>query len=250
MTAATYPAPPPPPPPPPPAAVAGPAGGSSRPGWLDIKSVIAILIGVVSVTGAVVTWRAAILAEFATDKDRQAVAETVLRQRSVASAEIVLEAENRAFARYRADLVSADRLEEEATQLEDEGDDERALQARNAASVHRRVAEELSLVRDFGDYVNVDDAGNPVSLDLDRRRDDLLRQDGEASQVDPEQTIVQGNEFRTKSQRLVAWIVVFVGAVVLLTIAQLLKNRVLRVGFAGAAVVVYLVATAGALIGG
>lgn len=247
MTAATLPAPP-PPPAPPDAPTA--AEGGRRPAWLDIKSVIAILIGIVSVTGAVVTWRAAVLAELATDKDRQAVAETVLRQRNAASSEIVLEAENLAFARYRADLSLADQLDAEADGLERAGDDERATQLRNDATVHRRVAEELSLVRDFGDYVITDDAGNPVSLDVERRRDDLLRGDTAASQVDPKRTIAQADDLRERSQRLVGWIVVFVGGVVLLTIAQLVGNRILRVGFAGAAVVVYLVATGGALIGG
>jgi len=244
---------PPPPPPPPYADVVPPPASAPRSGrapLLDLKSLIAVLIGIVSVTGAVVTWRAALLAEFATDKDRQAVAETVLRQRSAASAEIILEAEGRAFARYRADLVSADRLDEEAASLEKGGDDARALEARNDAVVHRRVADELAQVRDFGPYVVEDDAGNPVSLDTDRRRDDLLRQDNEASQVDPLQTISQGNDLRDRSQVLVGWIVVFVGAVVLLTIAQIIGNRFLRGGFAVVAVLVYLVATGGAIVGG
>ncbi len=236
----------PPPPSPPPAPAEAPA---KRSPWLDAKSLIAVLIGVVSVTGAVVTWRAAILAELATDKDRQAVAETVLQQRNAASAEIVLEAEGRAFARYRADLVAADRLDEEADTLEKAGDQGRALEARNDAVVHRRVADELAQVRDFGPYVVEDDAGNPVSLDTERRRDDLVRQDTEASQVDPVQTIGQGDDLRQRSQVLVGWIVVFVGAVVLLTIAQIVGNRILRSGFAGVAVVVYLVATVGAVAG-
>lgn len=238
----------PPPPPPPPSPVPAPTPAKRSP-WLDAKSLIAVLIGVVSVTGAVVTWRAAILAELATDKDRQAVAETVLQQRSAASAEIVLEAEGRAFARYRADLVAADRLDEEADALDKAGDGGRALEARNDAVVHRRVADELAQVRDFGPYLVEDDAGNPVGLDTDRRRDDLVRQDSEASQVDPVQTIGQGDDLRRRSQVLVGWIVVFVGAVVLLTIAQIAGNRILRSGFAGVAVLVYLVATVGALAG-
>ena len=42
---------------------------------VDVKLVIAVLIGVVSVTGAFITWKSSQLGEQATDKDRQAIAE-------------------------------------------------------------------------------------------------------------------------------------------------------------------------------
>lgn len=231
------------------AVTAGEAPQARRAPWLDLKSIIAILIGVVSVTGAVVTWRAALLAEYATDNDRQAVAETVLRQRGEVNAQLEVGAQQRDFARYRSDIIAADRLDADAETLRAQGRGDDARAAENEATARRKEADELAALSGFSQYLGEDDGGLPT-FDSERSRLDLVRDDIEASQVDPEQTAERADDLRSHSQRLVGWIVVFVGAVVLLTLGQVINVRFIRATLAGLGVVVYVFATVGALLAG
>ena len=99
---------------------------AARPSWttvapssraIDVKLVIAVLIGLVSVTGAVVAWRSALLAERATDKDRQAVAETVLVSQAATNREIIEQDAAARFADHLAARTSALRLEQDRQEL-------------------------------------------------------------------------------------------------------------------------------------
>ena len=67
-----------------------------------------MLIGLVSVTGAVLTWRSAQLGEYATDNDRQSVAETVRQEQDAADDEIALQDARTRFADHAAAVVSAE----------------------------------------------------------------------------------------------------------------------------------------------
>ena len=231
------------------AVTAGEAPQARRAPWLDLKSIIAILIGLVSVTGAVVTWRAALLSEYATDNDRQAVAETALRQRAEVNGRLEVGAQERAFARYRSDIIAADRLDEDADALRVQG---RVIEARaveNEATARRKEADELAALSGFSQYLGEDDGGLPT-FDAERSRQDIIRDDVEAAQVDPAQTSARADDLRAHSQRLVGWIVVFVAAVVLLTLGQVINVKFIRAGLAGLGVVIYVVATVGALLAG
>src|SRR5688572_2294470 len=85
-------APAPAPAPPPPEVPARPSWEASEPQQpprrraADQRLVIPVLIGLVSVTGAVVTWQSALAGEKATDADRQALAETVQVSQAAADA--------------------------------------------------------------------------------------------------------------------------------------------------------------------
>ncbi|MEY2404289.1 MAG: hypothetical protein QOD38_1840, partial [Acidimicrobiaceae bacterium] len=84
---------------------------------VDAKLVIAVLIGLVSVTGAVITWQSSQLGEKAVDRDRQAIAETVLQEQSNANVETQLRDEQQAFSQYKENLTNAQLLETQADQL-------------------------------------------------------------------------------------------------------------------------------------
>ena len=231
------------------AVTAGEPPQARRAPWLDLKSIIAILIGLVSVTGAVVTWRAALLSEYATDNDRQAVAETALRQRAEVNGRLEVGAQERAFARYRSDIIAADRLDEDADALRAQGRVVEARAVENEATARRKEADELAALSGFSQYLSEDEGGLPT-FDAERSRQDIVRDDVEAAQVDPVQTAERADDLRAHSQRLVGWIVVFVAAVVLLTLGQVINVKVIRAGLAGLGVIVYAVATVGALLAG
>src|SRR5687768_6094894 len=110
----------------------------------DAKLVIAVLIGLVSVTGAFITWQSSQLGERATDKDRQAIAETVLLEQSNANIENQLREEQQAFTQFKENLTNARLLEAEADTLAASGLTAEAAQARDEADLLREVANNLA----------------------------------------------------------------------------------------------------------
>jgi hypothetical protein len=214
---------------------------------VDLKIVIAVLIGLVSVTGAVVTWRSAQLNEQATDKDRQAIAETVRVEQDAANDEITLQDARGRVAAHAAAITEAELLEEQADRFAGGGDPETADDLADEADELRAVAERylqggttsLLLV----DYVVVDEATGRRSLDERRFRDDLRSVSQAQSQVDPSQTVRDANRLRDDSQHLDGWLVPLVSAIVLLTLAQVSRQRLLRLGLTGAGTAVWIVAT-------
>jgi hypothetical protein len=211
---------------------------------LDLKLVIAVLIGLVSVTGAVVAWRAAQLGEFATDKDRQAIAETVVQEQNAADNEVTVQDARGRVAAHAAAVVAAEQLEAEAAET---GDPEDALDAAEEAAEQRAIAERYlqsgptNLL--LADYVVTDPESGRVTLDEGRLRADLRALSDAQSQVDPSQTVREANRLRDESQHFDGWLVPMVFAVFLLTIAQISRTQLPRVAFAGVAMVVWIAST-------
>lgn len=217
---------------------------------VDVKLVFAVLIGLVSVTGAVITWRSSQLGEKAVDYDRQAIAETVLQEQSNANVETQLRDEAQAFAQYKEQLTDAQLLENEADQLGSAGVTADAARARDQAGVEREVANNLASLTFSTAYVVFDDkTGLPKEFLIDQRRSDLRQNDAQASKVNPDQTAAQAIDFRRRSQRLEGWTIPLVIAVVMLTFATITRRVALRPWVAGAAVVIYLVSASIAFLG-
>jgi hypothetical protein len=217
---------------------------------VDVKLVIAVLIGLVSVTGAVITWKSSQMGEKAVDRDRQAVAETVLQEQSNANVETQLRDEQQAFAQYKENLTNARLLDTQADRLAAAGLPVEAAQARDEAGVQREVANDLASLTFSTQYVTIDDAtGLPTDFLIDQRRADLRRNDDQAAKVNPDQTVAQAVDFRRRSQRLEGWTIPLVLAVVLLTIATITKNARATPWIASVAVVIYVLSAGIALLG-
>lgn len=204
-----------------------------------------MLIGVVSLTGAVATWKAVNLGSQATDTDRRSVLETVIVQKNQAQVEARLRSEQSYYARSRVNEAAADELDSAADQARSQGREEDARSLEDQAQVFRELSRSL---QNFFATQYVTGEGADARFDEARRQRDLLRQDLEASQVDPEQTVAEANRLHARSERFVRWIVVFVAVVVLLTVAQLSKVTV-RPFLAAGASVVYVIATLFAFLG-
>ena len=217
---------------------------------VDIKLVIAVLIGLVSVTGAVITWQSSQLGEKATDRDRQAVAETVLQEQSNANVETQVRDEQQAFAQYKEELTDAALLDTQADQLSAAGLPVEAAQARDEAGVQREVANNLATLTFNVSFVKFDDAtGLPTDFLIDQRRADLRQNDSQAAKVNPDQTVAQAIDFRRRSQRLEGWTIPLVLSVVLLTLATITRNAKARPWIASCAVIIYVLSAGIALLG-
>ena len=249
----------PPTPPAPPDQAAAPPAPPARPSWEpatapkrrgpDQRLVVPILIGLVSVTGAVVTWQSALAGEKATDHDRQAIAESVQVFQADADVEIVVQDAIVRFADHAAAVVNAAALEADAERFAAAGDDA-ASQAADAEAVAERAVGQRVL--EGGSVLllpYVDASADEPFFDSGQLREDLRATVLRELQVDPVATRSEANRLRDESQRLDAWLIALVGAVVLLTFAQVSRSRSLRVGFLGAGTAVWVVATAMAFAG-
>jgi hypothetical protein len=217
---------------------------------VDVRLVIAVLIGLVSVTGAVMTWRSSKLGEKATDKDRQAVAETVLQEQSNANIETQVRNEAHAFEQYKEDLNNAQLLKQEGDSLENQSFFIEADQARDQARELQQAAATLADNTFSLDYVQTDDTSKlPTAFLIDKRRADLRRADEQAAQLHPDQTVQQAQDLRSRSQRLEAWTILLVLSVVLLTIATIIRSDRARIWIASSAVIIFLVAASVAFLG-
>jgi hypothetical protein len=238
------------------APVVGDAGGEappSRPSWSepppprrgpDLRIVIPVLIGLVSVTGAVVTWRSSLASEKATDNDRQAIAETVQVSQADADVEIVVQDAIVRFSEHAAALVSAGLLEVDADRFSAIGNaaaaDAAAIEAIEERAVARRVLEGASVQLD----IYVDTEGEQPFFDSGQLRTDLQEAVARELQVDPATTQAEANRLRNESQRLDGWLIALVGSVVLLTFAQVSRKRGLKLGFLAGGTAVWIVVTA------
>ena len=214
-----------------------------------LKLVIAVLIGLVSVSGAVMTWQSNQLSENATDSDRQAIAETVLQAQNDADVEIRLRSEQQAFAQYKENLRSAELLAQQAGALRSAGLTSEADAAQDEADELKELANQLSGLTLDTQFVAVDDAGLPESLDIDALRTFLRASNDQAAKVNPKRTAADAVEQRNESQRLDGWTIPLVASVLILTIAQITKRARLRPALTGAAVILYVVVTGVALVG-
>jgi hypothetical protein len=217
---------------------------------IDVKLVIAVLIGLVSVTGAVMTWRSSKLGENATDKDRQAVAESVLQEQSNANIETQVRNEAQAFEQYKEDLNNAQLLKAEGDSLENQSFFIEADQARDQARELEQAAGTLADNTFSLDYVKTDDTTKlPTAFLIEKRRADLRRADEQASQVHPDQTAQQARDLRSRSQRLEGWTILLVLSVVLLTVATIIRSDRARIWIASSAVIIFVVAASVAFLG-
>jgi hypothetical protein len=236
--------------------VADPSAAETRPSWagvaidrgrrsIDVKVVIAVLIGLMSVTGAAVTWQASLLSERATDHDRLSIAETVEQQQLVAEAELLFANEKARAAEYIADLAAATSLDEQSAATDDT-EVAGSLQVRadtlraEADQLTRTGAAPVSFLAYLDDENELDEAG---------LRADLRAIQAGNRELDPERNATEARELRDDALRLVRFLLPIVAAIVLLTVAQVSRHRRVRLGLLGVATTVWLVVTGLAFAG-
>jgi hypothetical protein len=205
----------------------------------NLRILIAILIAAVSVAGGVLTWRAALLDEKATDRDRQAVAETVIQQQNLVNVDSQLRNEQLAFAEYRSHLANADQLEAEAAALEAQ-DPTTAQAMRDDAESLREVADRLASFTFNLAYVNTDEETGELVFAVEQRQADLVQLNEAAVRANPQRAKDEALVLRNRSQRLVGFIILLILAIVILTVAQISGRPRLRPYLVGGALVVFL----------
>ncbi len=218
------------------------------PGWTaqrkpgpDLRVLIPVLIGLVSISVAVLAWRSAQLNENATDADRAGLADAAFVQ--------LKELEARAFS---TNFQAAD------TQIQLQLAEARALRAdaaeaptpAEAAALVGR-AEELEVSAAQLQIIASrlpSDQNLRTPFDVQEQVDRILTGDRELGRHDPESNLEAGDDLRSQSLQLAALTAVLALAVLILTVAQVSRAQVLRLSLVFVALAFWVVAI-GAAIG-
>lgn len=206
-------------------------------------TIIAVLIGLVSVLAAVLTYRAVVRAGEAGSAGQLAVFETAQLEATRAGAEVQLRGEQTAGARYSALIAEADFLEGLAGNTDEEA---AARQLNDRARALREVADNLDI--QLGITAYIEGEGGDTSFDVEQRRADLAAEDESTARLDPDQTSATADRLHDRSVRLAAFAVVLVLALALLTGAELTRGTV-RAGLASAGGLIAVGATVVGLVG-
>jgi uncharacterized membrane protein (DUF2068 family) len=218
---------------------AAPSTPSPWRAWLRLEALIPLVIAVVSLIGAAVTWRAADTAARAGGMDTQALRESVEVQQIDSQIDAVLAHDQRIFAEYQEHIVAWRALLQRATDatatdltrdLRFEAHAELVL-ARTLRSLFR------AHVPDFGDKDGL------VEYDADTALEFLRSQNARLTELDPEATLDDARRLHEHAVGLVAVVMLLVGALVLLTVAELGRGRV-RMSFGILGIVATIGATA------
>jgi hypothetical protein len=199
-----------------------------RPAW--VKIVIASLIALTSVLGAVGAWRASLASAEASDSDRKGFADALAAEQQRTSIHSSLDAE---FTRYLRGQLFTALAEELYEQAEDASPADRA-----------RLEVEASNYQSLGDLkletTNPDALRPDGSLDLDRAFEIEWAQQASQNDLDPEPEFAEADELNERSERLVGITALLIAAALFFTFAQVVAGRVFVVYLAGGAAVLIL----------
>lgn len=203
---------------------------------IDVKLIVAVLIGVVSVTGAVVTWQASLLSESATDHDRLSIAETVEQQQLVAEAELLFANEKARAATFVTSNAAAERLELEAAEVEEDLAQSLLLQAATLRAQADTLTVTGAAPLSFLDYLDT----TTGVLDERALRGDLQQALAGRRAADPERNAADARRLREDALELVRYLIPLALVILVLTVANISTRRRLRTGLLGVGALVWI----------
>lgn len=223
------------------------------PPWL-----VPMLIGLVTITAGLFTWRAGQLASSAAYEDRQAVGQTIKQENLRVEAGLATVNQAVAYVDYAADFAEAAALDSTAAELVVQGLPEVAADVEGEADVLRLSAtDKAAAVGVFGEQAILDqaiaDPDKPIPFDLDEqlKGNQAAVGTGIASPgvLDPDRWAEAADDTRQRV-RLLRWdTLLLLLSVLAFTVAQLAPRRSSRrIGFAVGSVV-YLFVTVATFLG-
>ena len=198
-----------------------------------LRLVIAALIALTSMLGAVAAWRASVASGQAGDADRKGFADTIAREQERAVISSSLDSTLFQFLRARSYSTQSDKLRRAARNAA--GSDAAGLQAESDA--YGSVAESINTT------VPADAVAEDGSLALDRAFQIEWASAESAQDLDPAPEFAASEASRGRAERLVGLAALLIAAAFFLTLAQISKTRAHLLYFGGG-VGVLVVATA------
>jgi hypothetical protein len=221
-----------------------PSAGATRSvrGLLRMEALIPVMIAAVSLIGAAVTWQASDTSARAGGLDAQALRETVELQQIHSRIEAVVAHDRRIFGEYQEHILAwRDIARRAAEATSTEAARELRFEAHGRLAMARALRPLFRVqIPGFGDKDGLVEYDADAAVTILRTGDDRLEE------LDPEATLELARETHERAIALVAVVIMLVGALFLLTVAELGRGR-LRVSF-GALGIITAIAASGAFI--
>ncbi len=196
--------------------------------------VIALLVGVATVSAAGFSWRAAATGSTAAYNDRQSISETIAVRQQEIDVGLAVSADTRNYTRYLADYATAAELENQATGLERAGNGAAAAAARREAVQLRRTATERAADAGvFGSSTIADDLSRPSPTPRPFSYEDQLRARtaeertglDSPGKLNPDRWAAEAEEIRDRINGLAVWAFVVLFAVLMFSVAEANSKR-------------------------
>lgn len=200
------------------------------------KRLIALLIGLATVTAGLFAWRASQIASAAAFDDRQSIGNELSVQRSNIDVAVEATRQARQYDRYLAEFAVADELAEEADQLAAAGlDDLAAARVAEAFGTRREATVRATEAGVFGIPTLSTDAAaslsEPLPFDLEQRLSSLAAEASTgllaSGKLDPDAWAEEADAIRVRVADFQLFVFLVLAAVILLTVSEVtLKRRV------------------------
>lgn len=180
---------------------------------------VAILIAGVSILGAMVAWRGALVANTAGQQDQTYIQELAEQRQEIALLTSRVDEDVRQVGTYAEHLGAAQVVQAQADAAQ-ATDPNLANQLRLEAQSERTLAAERLRFITAGLPQITNDPKNPVKYNRDAALKDLEQRDGNLQKLHPDATLTAAKKLHGKSQYLVALVTLFVASLFFLTLAQ------------------------------
>lgn len=224
-----------------------PVEARQLPPWL-----VPALIGLVTISAGLVTWRAGQLGSSAAYEDRQSVGQTITQQQQVTEAGLGTTAQASAWVTYSASLAEASALEDLANEAADQGLEDVSAKLLEQADRVTTSADELAQAQGvFGTQellrreVNPDVAAEADGFNI-AQRFETLKADAASGVtspgvLDPDAWAARADATRAQVRALRIATVFMLIAVAAYTVAELARHRSVRLAGFAIGGVVYVV---------
>ncbi|MFZ2550013.1 MAG: hypothetical protein WAX12_18705, partial [Candidatus Microthrix subdominans] len=189
----------------------------------NLKRLIALMIGISTVTAGLFTWRGGQIGSTAAYNDRQSVGEQIDVETAEVDVNIEAARQARQYDRYLADYAVADGLDSDAEALRSTGQGEladlaeRQAAARRAAATQRATDAGVFGPSTLGERSEAATA-QPQAFDLEERIDELRVLEstglGSASDLQPQRWADESSAIRRRIRNLTYWVGLLLSAVV------------------------------------
>ena len=203
----------------------------------NLKRLIALMIGISTVTAGLFTWRGGQIGSTAAYNDRQSVGEQIHVETAEVDVNIEAARQARQYDRYLADYPVAGGPDSDAEALRSTGQGEladlaeRQAAARRAAATQRATDAGVFGPSTLGERSEAATA-QPQAFDLEERIDELRVLEstglGSASDLQPQRWADESSAIRRRIRNLTYWVGLLLSAVVVLTAAEVTVSRRLR----------------------
>lgn len=196
--------------------------------------VVALLVGVATVSAAGFGWRAAATGSTAAYDDRQSISETIAVKQQEMDVGLAVSGDTRNYSRYLADYAIAAELENQAGGLERAGDQAAADAARREAIQLRRSATRHAADAGvFGNSTIADDLSRPGPVPRPFSFDERLRARtaeqqtgvGSPGKLNPDRWANEAEQIRDRINGLAVWAFIVLFAVLMFSLAEANTTR-------------------------